>query len=149
MQDMIKKGTGYGLKSLIAVDDTEHSKRAVDVACNFLNVTGARITLLTVLEDVLSYDEIPETYAYSEKTKIAKELLGDMKEICQKRGVADAETRITVGPIADEIIRIAKEEGFSYIIIGTKRKGGLKKMFMGSVAEKVIYNAHCPVVVIR
>ncbi|MDY6862659.1 MAG: universal stress protein, partial [Thermodesulfobacteriota bacterium] len=51
--------------------------------------------------------------------------------------------------ITNEILDYAESEKFDYIIIGTRGIGGLKRMFLGSIADKVIRHAHCPVIVIR
>ena len=54
-----------------------------------------------------------------------------------------------MGPVAAEIVRIAEEEGFTSIFMGSRGNRGLKRMLLGSVADDVIRHAHCPVTVIR
>ena len=48
-----------------------------------------------------------------------------------------------------EIIRYAKEKGIDLIVIGTHGRTGLAHVFMGSVAEKVVRKAPCPVLSVR
>jgi len=50
---------------------------------------------------------------------------------------------------ADEIIRAAKEHAVDLIVIATHGRTGLKHLFMGSTAERVIRHVHCPVLVVR
>lgn len=52
------------------------------------------------------------------------------------------------GDPSDEIVRFAKEQNAGVIVIPTHGRTGLRKLFMGSVAQKVIGKASCPVVVL-
>lgn len=56
---------------------------------------------------------------------------------------------VVSGAPADEIVRFAKTGGFDVIVMGTHGRSGVRHALMGSVAEKVIRRATCPVVVIR
>ena len=76
-------------------------------------------------------------------------MLEEAKRLAEENGAKDVDTKIAVGPVAEEIVRIAEEGGYVSIIVGTKGKSLLKKLLMGSVAEKVVLYAHCPVVVVR
>ena len=140
---------GEGLKTLIAVDSSEHSKKAVIQTSRFAAKTGVEITLLGVLEDVTRHKEIPDTWAYHQREKKALKILENLKKEAEKNGAPSVKTMTVVGPVAEEIVRVAEEEGFNYIVVGTKGESGFKRMLMGSVAEKVVKHAHCPVVIIR
>jgi nucleotide-binding universal stress UspA family protein len=48
-----------------------------------------------------------------------------------------------------EIVRTAREGGFDLIVMGTHGRTGLRHALIGSVAEKVVRKAHCPVLTIR
>ena len=50
---------------------------------------------------------------------------------------------------SNEIVRIAKIGGYDLIVISTQGRTGLSRLLMGSVAERVIRHAQCPVFVIR
>ena len=53
------------------------------------------------------------------------------------------------GPPFLEIVRYAKENEIDMIVLGTHGRGGLAHMLMGSVAEKVVRKAPCPVLTVR
>lgn len=53
------------------------------------------------------------------------------------------------GDPADTIVHKAQELGADLIVIGTHGRTGLAHIFLGSVAEKVLRRAHCPVLVVR
>jgi len=60
-----------------------------------------------------------------------------------------ATTEIISGRPVLEIIRVAKERNSDLIVIGTHGRGALKQILLGSVADKVIHKAPCPVLSVR
>jgi nucleotide-binding universal stress UspA family protein len=67
--------------------------------------------------------------------------------------VKDAELRffvhVRLGSPAEEILRLGEEVGAHIILVGSHGRTGLKRVFMGSVSEKVVREAKCPVLVVR
>jgi nucleotide-binding universal stress UspA family protein len=57
-------------------------------------------------------------------------------------------SRLESGDPARTIVEIAEKEGYDLIVIGTHGRTGLGHLLMGSVAEKVLRRAHCPVFVV-
>ena len=114
----------------------------------FARVTDCDLTLLTVIEDVVAHDNIPDTPLYQERKKKAEQLLQDAAKRLERHGVW-CRTRIAIGPIASEIVRIGKEGAFDIIFVGSRGLGGIKRMLVGSVADDVIRNAHCSVTLVR
>ncbi len=137
-----------GLKVLVAVDGSDVSNLAVKRAGQYTRLANVDLTLLTILEDVVSYKKIPNTPIYRERKKEAEKILRKAKKTLKDNGV-DCKTKIAVGPIAAEIVHIAEEEGFTSIFVGSRGNRGLKRMLLGSVADDVIRHAHCPVTIIR
>ena len=90
-----------------------------------------------------------------------------MKEAAEEREAADAERQlnelanrlsaknirvrrlITHGPVADEIVAVAKNEGVDLVVIATHGATGWSRLVFGSVAEKVVRLAECPVLTVR
>ena len=56
---------------------------------------------------------------------------------------------IQIGVPFVEIIKVAKEKEVDLIVMGTHGRTGLSHVFIGSVAEKVVHHAHCPVLTIK
>lgn len=63
------------------------------------------------------------------------------------RGVWGAE--VADGPPAETIVRFAREGHVDLIVMGTHGRAGLQRMLLGSVAEKVLRMAPCPVLTVR
>jgi universal stress protein A len=61
----------------------------------------------------------------------------------------NVKTAVVAGSPAQDIVRFAKDEGVDVIVMGTHGRTGVRHALMGSVAEKVIRKAECPVLVIR
>jgi nucleotide-binding universal stress UspA family protein len=58
-------------------------------------------------------------------------------------------TAVQVGNAAAVIIEVAQEQGCDLIVMGTHGRTGVAHLFLGSVAEKVVRTAPCPVLTIR
>jgi nucleotide-binding universal stress UspA family protein len=61
--------------------------------------------------------------------------------------VARVEKRILQGTIVDEILRFS--DGFDFVVLATHGRAGIERWVMGSVAQKVLERASCPVIVVR
>jgi nucleotide-binding universal stress UspA family protein len=59
------------------------------------------------------------------------------------------ENYLLIGDEASEIIQLAEQTSADLIVMGTHGRTGLKRLLMGSVAEKVLRDAPCPVVTVR
>ena len=140
---------GHEVRALVAVDPSEHSRKAVILSAKFVKKTGVKLTLLHVIEDVVSYKEIPDTWVHQQKAKKAQAMLDELKKLAEEHGAPYVDTKIAVGPVAEEIVRIGEEGNYDYIVVGTRGMSGFKRMLIGSVAEKVVLHAHCPVVIVR
>ena len=65
------------------------------------------------------------------------------------RGSVQAEFRVVVGEPSREIVRLADEQDAGLIVMSTHGHTGLKRVLSGSVTERVVRRAPCPVLVIR
>ncbi|MCD6353592.1 MAG: universal stress protein, partial [Proteobacteria bacterium] len=92
--------------------------------------------------------DFPQTPLYHRREEKAQELLEKAKSTLKSYNI-ECNTRLAVGPVSEEIVRVAEEENFDVIFMGSRGKGGLKRMLLGSVADRVIRHAHCSVTVIR
>lgn len=136
------------LKILVAIDGSRISDLVVKRSGQFAKVASCNLTILTVVEDVVRYDTIPDTPLYQERKRDAEELLEKVRRTLAEHGI-DCRTRLSIGPIAAEIVRIAKEGAYDIIFVGSRGLGGVKRMILGSVADDVMRHAHCAVTLVR
>ena len=60
------------------------------------------------------------------------------------------EVRQTMGPdVAEEILRVATDTDAAVVVIGLRHRTPVGKMIMGSVAQQVLLDAHCPVLAVK
>ncbi len=149
-QEKVKKDTSLTkkLKVLVAVDGSECSDLTVKRAGQYTKLANADLILLTVLESVVPYDKAPDTPIYQERKQEAEKILRKAKKNLKEHGV-DCKTKIAVGPVASQIVRIAEEQKVTSILLGSRGNRGLTRMLLGSVADDVTRHAHCPVTIIR
>jgi nucleotide-binding universal stress UspA family protein len=78
----------------------------------------------------------------------AMKQLGKLIATARKSGVR-AKAVLREGVAADAIVRTAKGQRADVIVMGTHGRGGFAKLFLGSVAERVVASAPCPVMTVR
>ena len=88
----------------------------------------------------------PPTVVRSDPNEEARTRLQDLL-----RGVFHGtwDVEVAVGHAADTIVRVAQERGADLIVMGTHGRTGLQHVLLGSVAEKVVRLAPCPVLTVR
>lgn len=140
---------------LFPTDFSEVSLSALDTALLFAQRFDARITLLSVLEELplpsLSYEHLPSFAPESFYEETERRSRTTLNEILEHRIPAPhrGQALIRRGVPNLEIVRVAEEEGFDLIVICTHGHTGLRHAFLGSVTEKVVRQAPCPVLTVR
>ncbi len=134
-------------KALVAIDGSKYSGAAAEKAIDFAKSYGGELKVVSVV------DVPPEFYAESPKTvedmiKKAKGFVEDVKRQAEAAGVR-AETFVREGEAYQKIVELAKEFNADTIVMGSHGRTGIKRLLMGSVAEKVIGYAPCPVLVVK
>lgn len=133
------------------VDFSETSRVALETAAGLARREEAELTLLFVLETPAAVAEFPILPAeFLEQTirEVERKLDRWRTEAEHLRG-APAKAEVVSGSPAHEIVRYAREGGFDLVVVGTHGRTGIRHMVLGSVAERVIREAHCAVLVVR
>ena len=136
---------------LCPVDHSDCSKEALKYAVSFAMKDNSKLYLLHVI-DIRAFDEsinamttqIPDDETLKQlKTKlldcIPEEIRDDM----------DVEALVVQGIPFVEIISTAKKNDIDMIVLGSHGRTGITHMMMGSVSEKVVRKAPCPVLTVR
>ena len=135
---------------LVPTDFSDPGRTALQYAVAFADQFGATVDLLHVLEPVppealLSY--VPKQDLTQNMHKQAQKQLGKLREAWKDHSFPVNEIIVEGTPFV-EIIRHAKENETDIIIIGTHGRGAIAHMLLGSVAEKTVRNAPCPVLTV-
>ena len=138
------------MKVMLCTDGSECANKAVVFAAGFAEHYKVDLTILHVIEDIVQQKKLPNYPEFKEKKDKAEEILSQTKQLAKDCcNVVNYKEKLACGPVSSEIVRIAEEERFDVIVIGTRGLRGLKRMLMGSVAAEVLQHAHCPVTVVR
>lgn len=101
--------------------------------------------------DTVTFTSLPMDVTWENMYNLLKEegeeAVNLVKE--QASGAVDVETHVLEGNPAVEITKFARDNDVNLIIMGTLGKSGIDRILLGSVAEKVIRIAHCPVLVMK
>ncbi|MBI1847845.1 MAG: universal stress protein [Candidatus Rokubacteria bacterium] len=116
---------------LLATDFSDPADAAALVAREYADRFDARVHLFHVLRS-----------GEQEVTRLLTHLRGTLGE---RIPVTIAST---LGDAADEIVRYARARGIDLIVLGTHGRTGLSRAILGSVAERVIRHAPCPVLAV-
>jgi nucleotide-binding universal stress UspA family protein len=133
---------------LLATDGSEYSRKAAERALTLVQDSGGTLKVVSVLE--IS----PHIYAVApelteEKIKLPRQYAQEVKDLAASRGII-AEDFVREAESADEvIIELVRQTDIDLIVMGSHGRTGLKRLLMGSVTERVIGNAPCPVLVVK
>jgi nucleotide-binding universal stress UspA family protein len=155
-REFVTAGKGAGLRLrriLVATDFSGYAREALQYAIAFAREFGAQLTIANMV--------YPQYYAANPEYTAC-----DIGELCEearaaaKRDMAELvrttafcgvpfKTRIEVGHPVTNIIKLAAKSRADLIVTSTHGRTGWKRALMGSVAEEVVRNAHCPVLVVQ
>ena len=142
-------------KILVPVDFSPHAERAFRYATTLARRLGAQLGLVHVVEDPfvtgawnseIYVPNIPELL--QDLIAGAERELATLKASDAAKGLT-VETAVITGRPSHTLVEHAKEGGFDLIVMGTHGRTGLAHVVMGSVAERVVRKAPCPVLTVR
>jgi len=135
------------------IDFSEHSQEALRTAAEMAKAFGSELLLVHAVPAIPRLPSATEFFHEAEYEallhKEAEQRLAAMAQGLSREGIA---VRTQVGVANDvgmEILRIAEHNGADMIVIATHGMTGWHKLVFGSVAEKVVKTAACPVLVLR
>ena len=134
---------------LVPIDFSTNSDHALDYAMTLAHTLQARLTLLHVIEPwvVGSVETLPYTYIQDLEAKIT-DIMTSYRERVTMAGL-QSDFTIVHGVPFQVIIETAHTAHVDLIIMGTHGRTGLPHVLLGSVAERVVRLAPCPVLVVR
>ena len=139
-------------KIVCALDLSEQSKQVAEYAIMLSKATGASIVAVYAAPTLTQYTgfHVPPNTIDNFVGEIVSGAERSMSEFVSEnfQGV-DARGVVVVGYAAEEILALADKEKADLIVMGTRGRKGIDLILFGSVAEKVVKSATCPVLTIR
>ena len=140
---------------LVPVDFSPHADRALGYAATLALRFGAKLALVHVMEDPLVTGAWTSEVYVANLAEVRDQLIATAerqmaarRESAAAMGVT-AETTVITGWPVQAIIDHAAQGAFDLIVMGTHGRTGLAHAVMGSVAERVLRRAPCPVLTVR
>jgi len=137
-----------------ASDFSRASGKAFTTAVEMARTNRAPLTVVHVMTPMVPVAGegyvLPETYEQIERSarKAAEKQLDRLVAKAREAGVR-VEGLLRTGVAHDQIVRVARARGAGLLVIGTHGRTGLARLFLGSVASRVLALATCPVLTVR
>jgi nucleotide-binding universal stress UspA family protein len=163
----IGRAEPYDVKTiLVPTDFSEGAQAALEHAAALAKAFKAKIVVLHVIETIAAtmaetvkrvdpktmakgISQVPDlTDVYAIVRRAVEPVLSDLVASLQKDGVA-ATSALAQGAAYAEIVAQSDAVGADLIVMGTHGRRGVNRLFMGSVAERVVRLAPCPVLTLR
>ncbi len=140
-------------KIVVAYDNSPNSKNALKLAAEIAQTIGAKISLVSVVEQNFSLYQGEIGVRDFQKIQQAidefgKEMMESGVKLAQELGI-EVKTALLSGNPANELLRYAQEENAYMIVVGPRGLGGLKGVLLGSVTQKILNHSPIPVVVAK
>jgi nucleotide-binding universal stress UspA family protein len=139
---------------LVAFDFSDTSELALQHALNLaLEGSPRDFHFLVAIEPRkglgLRADEVVDFEYTEEVQKIATKHITNAIAKLDRGGELSMLVHVRIGDPVTEILRLAEEIGASLILVGSHGRQGVQRMLLGSVSERVVREALCPVIVAR
>jgi nucleotide-binding universal stress UspA family protein len=140
-------------KILVPTDFSEHANFATHTAIDLAQHYGASVSLIHVLRPL--YDALPAGFVPYTPPAIAEILaalndeLAALAKPLSELGAGQVGHQVLSGDPRYEIVEHARQGGYDLIVMGTHGRSGIAHVILGSVAERVVRGAHCPVLIVR
>jgi nucleotide-binding universal stress UspA family protein len=134
---------------LIATDFSDASQRALAYALAIARRYGSALSIVHAIPPE-PRDQIPLETLPHELNRRRLEAEQQMKQLGESAQLSDLKPHLLLeqGPVWDVLASAIQRESVDLLVLGTRGRGGLKKLALGSVAEQVLRLAPCPVLTI-
>ena len=131
---------------VVGIDDSQGSNAALEWAIDEADLHRAELTVVHAWSYPYGLDSPAATVRDVMRVDAAC-ALDRAVDRANSRGGARVDSRLIEGNAAESILEAA--EGADLIVVGSRGRGGLRSLLLGSVSSAVIHHTHCPTVVVR
>ncbi len=134
---------------IYATDGSEHARKALNYARDLTKMHQAKLFVVHAYQSVVDllghyeYDTI-----MSHRIAFGEKIIADTITALEADEL-EIETELLEGPMAEAILRVAEARQADLIILGARGLSTLQGLVLGSVSQKIIQHASCPVLVVR
>ncbi len=140
---------------VLATDGSDSANRALDFAAQLAQSSGAALWITHVADDKsLSSQEIRQ-FSRSERVSsgeivdtLVNRMLAQARARAAAKGVRDIHLEPRLGDPAERIMELADEKHADAIVVGKRGTSTLRGLLLGSISQKLVSLAPCPVIVV-
>lgn len=133
-------------KILVPLDGSSTSEQALPAAQHLAEKLEAELLLVRAVPDILLTPGSWSTNQIAEILESEAKAARDYLENLSANLAVKSSIEVARGDAHIEILRVSENENCTMIIMTTHGRSGLTRWLMGSVAEKIVRGAHCPVI---
>jgi nucleotide-binding universal stress UspA family protein len=135
---------------LCPVDFSPHSERALGYALDLAQLTGARLTILNVVDSFMDAATAAAGHGEALMRQTQAEMQGVLERISGRRTQLSNAPSISVvtGEAADQILNQIRESQVDVVVMGTQGAEGTRRLVFGSTTEKVLRSSPVPVLAV-
>ena len=132
---------------LVGYDGSEPARKSILAAFEIAKYMNSKVTFLAVVHppDFVEFDV--KNFVEKAEEQFAKAFSWAKQEAL--RSGVDLQVRVEVGHPAEVLVDVADNEKFDLIIMGRRGITNVKRWMLGSISERVLRYAHCPVMVLH
>lgn len=134
------------MRILIALDPFGHSHKALDEAVRLAKLQAAELIFVAIAE---TFQDTEHSEGVDALVPLVEKKVEEVRNAALQDGVTPKIIIQKGTAPAAGILKCAEEEKADLIVMGHRERKGLDHFIMGSVATKVVTNAHCSVLVVR
>jgi nucleotide-binding universal stress UspA family protein len=134
-------------KVVVPIDFSDDSFEALDAALELVD-SPAKIHVINVLA-VLEPAEPGVIWATIDEESRARHAEQALRERLADAKFKEVTIKIEFGDPGHEVAQYAQDQGADLIVLSSHGRTGIKRLLIGSVAERIVRLAHCPVLVLR
>ncbi len=137
---------------VVGIDGSQQARHATSLAASLARKTGAEIHLVTVVRPPEGWWGIvgspPTSTALGNTLTDAKQQILDM--VAEEVDLTDIDYQLVeeIGDPAKTLVNYATSIGADLLVVGKRGAGIIERMMIGSVANRVVHDAQCPVIVV-
>jgi nucleotide-binding universal stress UspA family protein len=136
---------------LVAVDGSDASVKAVRTVLSLAEPLNVQVTLLYVVPPVVGAGGggwAPMDEIHAAEVTHGQKVLAEVLATVGKSAL-NIETRAVVGPPVETIASVAEDEAYDLVAVGSTGKGAVKRLLLGSTADRLVQLSTRPVLVVR
>ena len=135
---------------LIGYDGSANGKKALEYGIDFAMHAGAEITVVTVFQKIPDYLGSPQYDQIVARLTSEAQGIAEMgAEQARACGIEEVRVEVIEGSPAECILSVAETRGCDCIVVGSRGRGEMAGLLLGSVSDRLAHHAKVPVLIVK